>query len=56
MEAAKKEEKENASGEGKKGWAKWGSRIYNFLAMGGFLLVILVIAAIFIFISFLTKW
>ncbi len=36
MEAVKKEEKENASGERKKGKGTWGSRIYNFLAMGVF--------------------
>jgi len=55
MEAAKKEEKENASGEGKKGWAKWGSRILNFLVMGGFILVLLAIVAIVVIISILTK-
>ena len=55
METAKKEEKENASGEGKKGKGKWGSRIYNFLACGGIMLVILGIAVIFIIISILTR-
>ena len=55
MEAAKKEEKENASGEGKKGWAKWGSRILNFFAMGGFLLVAVAFIAIVIIIGILTK-
>ena len=55
MEAAKKEEKENASGEEKKGKGTWVSRIYNFMAMGGILLVLVVIVAILIIISILTK-
>jgi len=36
MEAANKHEKETTTKEEKKGWAKWGNRFYNFLAMGGF--------------------
>jgi hypothetical protein len=55
METANKEEKETTTREGKKGWAKWGSRIFNFLAMGGFLLVLVVIVAIVVIISILTK-
>ena len=54
MEAAKKEEKENASGEWKKGKGTWHS-IYNFLACGGFLLVLVANVAIVIIISILTK-
>ncbi len=34
---------------------KWGSRIYNFLAMGGFLVVIIVVVVLVILISILTK-
>ena len=56
MEAASKETKETTTREVKKGWAKWGSRIWNFLTMGGFLLVLVAIVAIVIFISYLTKW
>lgn len=55
MEAANKEEKETTTREGKKGWAKWGSRILNFLVMGGFILVLVAIVAIVIIISILTK-
>ena len=54
MEAAKKDEKENASGEGKKGKGFWQS-FYNFLAMGGFLLVLVAIVAIVVLISILFK-
>lgn len=54
METAKKDEKENASGEGKKGKGTWG-HIYNFLAMGGFLVVLVVIVAIVVIISILFK-
>ena len=54
MEAAKKEEKGNASGEGKKGKGTW-EHIYNFLAMGGFLVVLVVIVGIVIAISILFK-
>ena len=55
METANKEEKETTTREGKKGWAKWGSRILNFFAMGGFLLVVVAIVAIVIIIGILTK-
>jgi hypothetical protein len=54
MEAAKKEEKENGSGEGKKGKGTWGSRISKFFLYGGFILVILAIVAIALVISRLT--
>ena len=55
MEAAKKEEKENATEEGKKGKRKWGSLIYNFLIMGGWLLVAVFVLAIAILISVYSK-
>ena len=54
MEAAKKDEKENASGEGKKGKGFWQS-FYNFLAMGGFFLVLLAIVGIVVLISIIFK-
>jgi len=54
MEAANKHEKETTTKEEKKGWAKWGNRFYNFLAMGGFLVVLVVIVGIVIIISILT--
>lgn len=54
MEAAIKETKETSTKEVKTGWAKWGSRFYNFLAMGGFLVVLVVICGIVIAISILT--
>ena len=55
MEAAIKETKETGKKEVKTGWAKWGSRFYNFLAMGGFLLVLVVIVGIIIAIGILFK-
>ena len=55
METANKEEKETTIREEKKGWAKWGSRIYNFLAYGGFLLVLVAIVVIIVIISILTR-
>ena len=51
MEAAKIEEEGDASGQGKKGKGTWG-HIYNFLAMGGFLLVLVAIVGIIISILF----
>jgi hypothetical protein len=41
--------------EEKKGKQKWGSRIFNFLAYGGILIVIFLGVGIFIAISILTK-
>jgi type IV secretory pathway TrbF-like protein len=55
MEAAKKDEKENASWEEKKGKRTWVSRINTFMAMGGIILVFVAIAAILIIIGTLTK-
>jgi hypothetical protein len=55
MEATIKETKETGTKAVKTGWAKWGSRFYNFLAMGGFLVVLVVIVAIAIAISILFK-
>jgi hypothetical protein len=54
VEAAKKEEKQKATGEGKKGKGTWGGRIVNFMMYGGFLLVLVVLVAIVIIISTLT--
>jgi len=54
MEASSEEKKETTTKEVKRGWAKWGSRIYNFLIMGGFLVVLVVIVGIVIAISTLT--
>jgi hypothetical protein len=55
MEAPIKETKETSTKEVKTGWAKWGNRFYNFLAMGGFLVVLVVIVGIVIAISILFK-
>ncbi len=55
METAIKEEKGTTIEEEKKGKSKWANRIYNFLAMGGFLLVLVAIVAIMVLISILTK-
>jgi hypothetical protein len=55
MEAAIKETKETSTKEVKTGWAKWGSRFLNFLMMGGFLLVLVVIVGIIIAINLLFK-
>jgi hypothetical protein len=41
MEATIKSEKETTNRKEKKGKPKWGSRILNFLMMGGFMLVLL---------------
>jgi hypothetical protein len=55
MERAIKETKETSAKELKTGWAKWGKRFYNFLAMGGFLVVLVVIVGIVVLISILTS-
>ena len=55
MEEVIKEKEETTIKEEKKGKRKWASLIYNFLAMGGFLLVLIVIVAIVVIISILTK-
>ena len=55
MEAPIKETKETSTKEVKTGWAKWGSRFFNFLAMGGFIVIIVVIIGIWIAISILFK-
>ncbi len=55
METAIKEEKETTIKNEKKGESKWASRIYNFLAMGGFLLVLVAIVAIMVVVSILFK-
>ena len=55
MEATIKETKETSTKKVKTGWAKWGSRFYNFVAMGGFLVIIVVIVVIAIAISILFK-
>ena len=55
METAIKEEKETTIKEEKKGKRKWGSLIYNFLIMGGWLLVAVFVLAIAILISVYSK-
>ncbi len=55
MEAAVTEKKETSTKEVKTGWAKWGSRFFNFLAMGGFLVILVVIVGIMVAISILFK-
>jgi hypothetical protein len=55
MERPTKDQRETPVTEEKKGKRKWGSRIFNFLAMGGFMLVIFLGVGIFIAISILTK-
>ncbi len=54
MEAAKKDEKENVSDEGKKGKGFWHS-FYNFLAMGGFLVILVIVVGIIVVVSILFK-
>jgi hypothetical protein len=54
METAIKDEKETTIKEEKKGKGKWARRIFNFLAMGGFMLVLVAIVAIMVMISILT--
>jgi|GEM_PF-5241044 len=53
--AKNQRQRETPVTEEKKGKRKWGSRIVNFLAMGGFMLVIFLGVGIFIAISILTK-
>ncbi len=55
MEPEIKEKEETTIKEEKKGKRKWGSRIYNFMAYGGFMLVLIAIVVIIIIISILTK-
>ena len=55
MEGGIKEEKETTVREEKKGKRKWGSLIFKFLAYGGWLLVLVVVLAILILISVLSK-
>jgi hypothetical protein len=54
METASEEKKETTTKEVKTGWAKWGSRFYTFLTMGGFLVILIVIAGIAVLIGALT--
>ena len=54
MEATVKEKEETTVQEEKKGKGTW-DHIYNFLAMGGFMLVIIAILAIYFTISILTS-
>ena len=53
--AKNQRQRETPVTEEKKGKQKWGSRIVNFLAYGGFMLVIFLGVGIFIAISILTK-
>jgi hypothetical protein len=58
MEASPKEtaiQKENATPGEKKKKQSWGSMFINFLMMGGFLVVLVLIAAIMILVSYLAK-
>jgi hypothetical protein len=55
MEEVIKEKEETTIKEEKKGKRKWGGRIYNFMAYGGFMLVLIAIVVIIIIISILTK-
>jgi len=55
MEATVNEKKETPIQEGKKGGRKWGSLIFKFLMYGGWLLVLVVFLAIYIFISIYFK-
>jgi hypothetical protein len=55
MEAVIKEKEETTIKEEKKGKRKWGSIIFNFLAMGGWLLVLIFILGIVILVSTLGK-
>ena len=55
METAIKEKEETTITGEKKGKRKWGSRIYNFMAYGGFMLVLVAVVVIIIVISILTK-
>jgi len=55
MEVTNKEKEETTIKEEKKGKRKWGSLIFNFLAYGGWLLVVLVVLGIIVLISVLSK-
>jgi hypothetical protein len=55
METAIKGKEETTITEGKKGKRKWGSLIFNFLAAGGFLLVLIAGVVIVVIISILIK-
>jgi len=55
METAIKEKGKTSTTEGKKGKPKWLRRILNFLMYGGWLLVVVIILAIVILISTLSK-
>jgi hypothetical protein len=55
MEEVIKEKEGTTIKEEKNGKRKWGSRIYNFMAHRGFMLVIIAIVVIIIIISLLTK-
>jgi hypothetical protein len=55
MEEVIKEKEGTTIKEEKNGKRKWGGRIYNFMAYGGFMLVIIAIVVIIIIISLLTK-
>ena len=55
MEATISEKKETTITEGKKGWRKWGSRIYKFLIYGGWLLVLIAFLVIYILVSIYFK-
>lgn len=55
METPTKDKRETPVTEEKKGKRKWLSRIGNFMMMGGFILVLFLIAGIVIAVSILTK-
>jgi hypothetical protein len=54
METMNKENKGASIQEKNKKRRSWGARFMNFLAMGGFIIILILAAAIFIFISYLT--
>ena len=53
METGTTEKKETSTKEVKTGWAKWGSRFYAFMSMGGILVILVVIVGIVMAISIL---
>ena len=55
MEAATQNEKEKKLEANKTGKRKFWSAFYNFLAMGGFLIILIAIVAIVVLISILMK-
>jgi len=55
METAIKKKEETTITEEKKAKGKWGSRIFNFIAYGGFMLILVAVVVIIIVISILTK-